>query len=253
MAEEGYLGIRPDSLLKPYSALRPFDGRSDSIPEIRLVAAKCPSCGATLEVPGNLNTAHCVYCGAKVIVSRSSGKVVCRICGGHGKVDVCKACGGTGKCSWTMHWSALGRESGLSIGSAGSSECRDGVCSACGGKGQMPGLGALGICGYCGGTGRCPKCEGTGKCTQCRGSGFLTGPNSGSRCGACDGTGLMDIKDFEDPGPNRCPVCLTRLPEGWMFCSFCGHGKACPMCGEPWPKGATACPSCSYQRGGTSR
>ena len=236
------------SPLNQYSLPPPSWPWSGPIPEIRLVAAKCPSCGAAIEVPGNLETAHCVYCGAKILIARGSAKVPCKTCDGHGRVDVCKACNGTGKCSWYTHWPSSGNNS-LPLGSSSRSECHDGVCSACGGKGQVSGLGVFGTCVYCGGTGRCPKCDGTGKCTQCRGAGFLSGPNASGRCGACGGTGLMDVRDYENPGPDRCPICHTKLPADWSFCSFCGHGKACPKCGKPWPKNSKTCPSCSYQRG----
>ena len=32
-----------------------------------MINLKCPSCGATLEIPDNLNVAHCIYCGAKIL------------------------------------------------------------------------------------------------------------------------------------------------------------------------------------------
>jgi len=32
---------------------------------IRLI---CPSCGAQLELPDNLELAHCIYCGTKVVL-----------------------------------------------------------------------------------------------------------------------------------------------------------------------------------------
>lgn len=35
-----------------------------------MIALKCPSCGASLEIPTSLSVAHCMHCGTKVILPK---------------------------------------------------------------------------------------------------------------------------------------------------------------------------------------
>jgi DNA-directed RNA polymerase subunit RPC12/RpoP len=43
---------------------------------VKLVPAVCPQCGAELEVPENLDKAHCVYCGTKIFIEKKADKQV---------------------------------------------------------------------------------------------------------------------------------------------------------------------------------
>lgn len=216
--------------------------------DIKLTAAICPRCGASLEIPGDLDRAHCVYCGTKIIIGGGGDKVECKICEGFGKVDVCKACNGSGTCDWSRPASSIRNNELLTFISFGSGAyCENGICSACNGSGT----GGIGItCPFCDGSGKCPKCYGTGKCPACRGIGFIAGPTASQKCGACNGTGLLDVKDYSGHGSDRCSVCMKPMPADMFFCSFCGHGRACPRCKNPWPKGAASCPKCGFRKGG---
>lgn len=48
----------------------------------KLINAKCPNCGAVLELPETLERAFCMHCGGKVIISRSEGAIPCPKCNG---------------------------------------------------------------------------------------------------------------------------------------------------------------------------
>ena len=43
---------------------------------VKFVSAKCPECGANLQLPDTLDKAHCIYCGATVIIDKSAESTV---------------------------------------------------------------------------------------------------------------------------------------------------------------------------------
>lgn len=154
----------------------------------KLIPAKCPSCGAELEFPENMETGHCMHCGGKVIIDKEvhvhgQTAIACPDCNGRGYF-VCKgkkefirrvgalnlnrvSCEGTGKCT---------------SDASGDSKtvCIDGKCLWCKGTGKF----LLLKCNFCKGTGICPTCQGTGKCKICNGTG------KAKKCDTCKGTGF---------------------------------------------------------------
>lgn len=156
--------------------------------EVELIAAVCPSCGASLKIPDNLDKAHCMYCGTVIFIHERSSqhKPECKICEGYGRVDRCKACDGTGKCTWSARLPGL-LVNGIPV-THRTAQCYEGVCSLCGGAGK----GLLLHCDACNGSGKCPRCFGTGKCVSCRGVGFFPNQNGEEKCHACNGTGTVD-------------------------------------------------------------
>ena len=55
----------------------------------KLINAKCPNCGAILELPENLDRAFCMHCGGKVIIAKdevhhheAKPAIACPACGG---------------------------------------------------------------------------------------------------------------------------------------------------------------------------
>lgn len=54
---------------------------------VELIPAKCPSCGADLKLPDNLEKAFCLYCGTTVIIKRNDtiqvrqAVFICEVCG----------------------------------------------------------------------------------------------------------------------------------------------------------------------------
>jgi predicted RNA-binding Zn-ribbon protein involved in translation (DUF1610 family) len=43
---------------------------------VNLIPAICPSCGASLEFPEDLEKAHCMYCGTQVVIDKKINKHV---------------------------------------------------------------------------------------------------------------------------------------------------------------------------------
>ncbi len=165
--------------------------------EVELVAAICPRCGASLNIPENLDKAHCMYCGTQIIIHDrgTEHKTQCRVCDGSGRVDRCKACDGSGKCTWTVRLPGV-LINGIPV-THRTAQCDEGRCSLCGGAGK----GILMTCEACHGSGRCPSCLGSGKCVSCRGEGFFPNPNGEERCRSCHGTGFVE-RDRPDSLPS---------------------------------------------------
>ena len=46
---------------------------------VKLIAVKCPECGATLNIEENRAQAFCTYCGAKVMIQNENEKIYRRI------------------------------------------------------------------------------------------------------------------------------------------------------------------------------
>lgn len=158
----------------------------------KLIPAKCPSCGANLEFPEDMEVGHCMHCGGKVIIDREvhvhgQTAIACPDCDGKGYF-ICKgkkeflrrinmvninrvSCEGTGKC--TLNVSDV------------SDPCLNGKCIFCKGTGKI----GFFKCNHCKGTGKCLSCLGTGKCSFCNGAG-----KSSLKCDACDGTGFKIYK-----------------------------------------------------------
>jgi DNA-directed RNA polymerase subunit RPC12/RpoP len=164
----------------------------------KLINAKCPNCGATLELPETLDRAFCMHCGGKVIIAKDEihqhkSAIACPECRGVG-YHPCTNCDGNGICNWFLNYRGL-REKMNYHGNAGSlalhklaAKCNNGRCSRCNGIGKIPRMKRTqffdkgGRCPACGSTGKCPQCKGTGKCS-CKGSGKI-------KCEPCDGTGF---------------------------------------------------------------
>lgn len=64
----------------------------------------------------------------------------------------CNFCGGDGKCS--------------------GSNCNNGICIRCGGKGYTMNGKYKDLCVWCEG-GKCPACRGTNRCNKCNGRGYV--------------------------------------------------------------------------------
>jgi DNA-directed RNA polymerase subunit RPC12/RpoP/ribosomal protein L40E len=210
--------------------------------EIKLIAAICPRCGANLELPSDLKTAHCVYCGTEILLAKTgvSHKVECKMCDGFGRLDICPVCNGRGDCKWSSSYT--GGRNDITMLSF-SAHCDKGVCSACGGSGRY----FLAVCAGCGGVGRCPQCLGTGKCAACRGIGIIPNPRGADKCQACEGTGLVDIEAHADPLAGRCPDCKRVSQGDRRDCWYCGFRKnLCPKCGATWVTGLLYCRRCGY-------
>jgi RecJ-like exonuclease/DNA-directed RNA polymerase subunit RPC12/RpoP len=157
--------------------------------DVKLIAATCPSCGANLSIPDNLDKVHCMYCGTQILVQDigTERKVECKVCDGYGKVEICKACDGTGQCTWSSRSPGV-LINGIPVTSY-NSHCDEGKCSACHGTGKRM---LLCPCPACQGSGKCPRCLGTGKCPACRGIGTIPNPNGAEQCRVCNGTGTVD-------------------------------------------------------------
>ncbi len=144
-----------------------------------LINAKCPNCGAILELPANLDRAFCVHCGGKVIIARDENHyhtyqakktaIACPECYGKGYF-ICRTCNGSGRC--------VGNYTKIANGKPYITWCQNGWCPKCKGKG-----GFVLPCSHCRDRKVCPTCMGTGKCNTCRGSGRIT-------CMACNGSGF---------------------------------------------------------------
>ena len=60
---------------------------------VKLIPAKCPSCGANLQMPDNLEIGYCTHCGGKVIIDKE--KVLVHHMGSVSSVPLCPNCGNT--------------------------------------------------------------------------------------------------------------------------------------------------------------
>jgi len=213
---------------------------------VKLVAATCPRCGASLDLPSDLRKAHCLYCGASVIIGvDGTQKAECRICDGFGRLETCRACKGEGKCSWKKVIDHLIDHATATYMTKGESHCDKGLCSACGGSGKN----SLNVsCPYCNGTGSCPRCLGTGNCPICKGIGYVPNPKGDMKCYMCHGDGIVDIEKADKRWSERCPVCKMTLVTDESFCSHCGRAHKCPKCGKEWSGAQDKCGSCGYER-----
>ncbi len=215
--------------------------------EVELIPAICPSCGASLNLPANVDRAHCLYCGTQIIVHEARpDRTECKVCQGYGRVEFCIACGGSGKCTWYSAISGYARNDIARLSSPSSSHCIDGRCAACGGSGSLSFVGA---CPFCGGTGRCPRCLGNSRCIACRGLGFIAGPASSSVCPGCGGKGYLRGTPPKAPALDKCPDCGTSMDADMYFCPRCGFVRGCPRCKAAWPKSSPLCPWCGFKKG----
>jgi len=169
----------------------------------QLINAKCPNCGAILELPDKLDRAFCMHCGGKVIIAQdryiiesSKPAIACPECGGRGYIKcdktnfdpivVCEytsvgiimkiaatPCNGTGDCTFVFLNSTASPDTPFPHNKA------RGKCWYCKGTGRR----LFGKCSICKGTGKCPVCNGTYKCYFCKGKGKV-------KCEACDGSGF---------------------------------------------------------------
>jgi DNA-directed RNA polymerase subunit RPC12/RpoP len=150
----------------------------------KLIDAKCPNCGADLELPADLDRAFCVHCGGKVIIAKdethyhnygaSGTAIACPECRAKGYF-ICMTCRGNGACrgSYTNY-----------IGTSPvTTPCQNGWCPKCKGKGFVKKIFYKVPCDYCNNTKVCPGCRGAGKCLTCKGTGRIT-------CSTCKGTGF---------------------------------------------------------------
>ncbi len=181
----------------------------------KLINAKCPNCGAILELPENLDRAFCMHCGGKVIIAKDihyhGGKtaIACPECQGLGYVG-CHGeqkevqppfeltgkefhtkfiyhfyhmpCHGykTGKCTVRMFAESVKYRKRSTLDPTNPVFCENGVCARCKGTGKTPwGL----TCYICKGTKICFVCKGNGICSYCNGEGKMI-------CEACNGTGF---------------------------------------------------------------
>jgi len=209
------------------------------VADVRLIAAICPSCGASLQIPEGLQNAHCVYCGTQVFISHKRTK--CKVCDGLGRLEICRACDGKGFCTWQTNSPGVRGNDFLMLGY--SSACIDGMCAACKGTGRY----LLGPCPGCEGTGKCPRCLGTGKCLACHGMGLFPDTRGAEQCLSCGGTGFVDPGAPELPSLGRCPDCKRVWREDSPHCWYCGFKRNhCPSCGEPWIQGRLSCVKCGF-------
>ena len=60
---------------------------------VKLIPAKCPSCGANLQMPDTLEVGYCNHCGGKVIIDKE--KVLVHHTGSVSSIPLCPNCGNT--------------------------------------------------------------------------------------------------------------------------------------------------------------
>ena len=214
-------------------------------PDVKLISATCPRCGATLQLPWNIPRTVCEYCGGEVLVSAIADQTLaCEACQGFGRVNICPSCRGTGVCSWSIRKSrsVVRRILGLGL----SARCEDGQCSKCRGTGRRGSR----VCTACGGTGKCPQCLGTGKCVVCHGLGNIPHPNGYEKCSICHGDGMIVPGECEGealPAVSVCPACERELHFVNPQCPFCGFvRRPCPRCGVTWAEGRDYCENCGF-------
>jgi len=217
------------------------------MPDVKLISATCPRCGASLQLPWNSPKAVCEYCGAEVLISAITNQaIMCEACQGFGKVDICSSCNGSGVCAWsTRSGGSLGKEL-LAI--SFSSHCEDGLCSGCHGSGRH----LRETCPACNGTGKCPQCLGTGKCAACRGLGNFPNPNGFEECTVCHGKGVIPAGGTIDYAPVTmavCAECGKAIHDEDSQCPYCGFvRRKCPQCGAAWVPRAEYCLKCGFGR-----
>lgn len=146
--------------------------------------AKCPNCGAVLELPEYLDRAFCNHCGGKVIIGKDETHyhthqaqktaIACPECSGKGYF-ICHQCNGGMRC--TAYYTVVrdGRQY--------FEYCYAGWCPRCKGKGEIIDFLFKTTCTFCNGSKVCPYCRGTNKCATCRGTGSIA-------CRACKGSGF---------------------------------------------------------------
>lgn len=165
-----------------------FQGIWGGIKIANLINAKCPNCGAILELPANLDRAFCVHCGGSVIIAKDEvhyhehhgGKtaIACPECQAKGYF-ICRTCQGNGRCrGYFIKYAAAGPET---------TPCQNGWCPKCKGQGQISKVVYKIKCDWCKGSKVCPTCRGKAKCLMCNGTGKVT-------CRACNGTGFKVYK-----------------------------------------------------------
>lgn len=180
----------------------------------KLINAKCPNCGAVLELPERLDRAFCMHCGGRVIIAKDvvhyhvEGKaaIACPECHGRGHIEctddywkdhietmpvepvesisdttrlILLPCGGSGECNNHQQDEVFFNWRDTFDGK---SVCDNGKCFTCGARGEDGAIFKL-KCRTCGGTGECRFCKGSGECIYCGGAGKV-------ECGACNGTGF---------------------------------------------------------------
>jgi DnaJ-class molecular chaperone len=143
-----------------------------------LINAKCPNCGANLQLPQNLDRAFCVHCGGSVIIGRDETHyhthqaqktaIPCPDCKGRG-FFICNVCNGKMSCSASY----VNSENVIQY-------CYYGKCPKCKGGGKES---FILTCSFCKGQGVCPYCHGTHRCITCGGRGNIT-------CKLCGGSGF---------------------------------------------------------------
>lgn len=60
---------------------------------VKLIPAKCPNCGANLQMPDTLDVGYCTHCGGKVIIDKE--KVMVHHTGSVSSVPLCPSCENT--------------------------------------------------------------------------------------------------------------------------------------------------------------
>jgi DnaJ-class molecular chaperone len=146
-----------------------------------LINAKCPNCGAVLELPANLDRAFCIHCGGSVIIAKDEvhyhtqkTAIACPECKAKGYF-ICSTCQGNGYCKGVyVHYS---------LNKPITTPCQKGWCPKCKGKGSISKILYKIPCDHCNGSKICPTCRGIGRCYTCKGAGKVT-------CLACNGSGF---------------------------------------------------------------
>jgi DnaJ-class molecular chaperone len=150
---------------------------------VKLINAKCPNCGAILELPSNIDRALCIHCGGKVIVARDThyhtheaqkAAIACPECSGKGYF-ICNQCKGGGRC--TAYTYEYRNQRPYMV------YCQGGWCPKCKGRGEDDALIFSSRCNFCHGARVCPYCRGTNRCITCGGTGRIV-------CRACEGSGF---------------------------------------------------------------
>jgi DnaJ-class molecular chaperone len=148
---------------------------------VKLINTKCPTCGAVLELPDNIDSAFCIHCGEKVIMGRGGtlykaqkAATACPECSGKGHF-ICHTCRGGMRCL-AYYPTTRG---GMQV----VDYCYNGWCPKCKGRGQTIETLLKETCNYCHGARVCPYCRGTNKCSTCGGTGTVA-------CRACQGSGF---------------------------------------------------------------
>lgn len=196
----------------------------------KLIPAKCPSCGANLEFPDNMDVGHCMHCGGKVIIDKEvhiHGQVAiaCPECGGKGH-HPCKSEDliDEGETDYLtikkQHNSKMvmlimaqrfhrGKYWARAMGCEGTGICHSATVKVANKNFEFPRISRgskndcnAGTCADCRGTGKLSLdsahqvCNGTGKCLICQGTGKCTicGGTGKHKCTACDGTGFKIYK-----------------------------------------------------------